>query len=72
MIPRELDDPGPPARVSPAAALGPLTAHLPLLDDARSSFHQLVTVASTVPAWEISYLDATAVDAVAEIVDGAA
>ena len=71
VIPRHPDDPGPPERVSPAAALGSLTAHLPVLEDPRSGFHQLVSVASTVPAWQLSFTDDTAADAVAEILDGA-
>ncbi len=57
VIPRQPDDPGAAERVSPAAVLGPLTAHLPLLEDARSGFHQLVSVASTVPSWELSFTD---------------
>ena len=71
VVPRHPETEGPPERVSPAAVLGPLTAHLPLLDDARSTFHELVSLASTVPSWELSFMDDNAADAVAEIVDGA-
>ena len=71
VIARHPDDPGAAERVSPAAALGSLTAHLPVLEDPRFGFHQLVSVASTVPAWQLSFTDDTAADAVAGILGGA-
>ena len=72
VIPRPPDRPGPPARVPPAAVIGPLTAHLPVLEDARATFHELVSLAATVPSWELTFMDAAATDALVGIVGGAA
>ena len=71
VIPRPPDRPGPPARVSPAAVIGPLTAHLAVVEDARARFHELVSLASTVPSWELTFMDDAAANAVVDILGGA-
>jgi hypothetical protein len=67
VVARPVDDPGPLERIGPAGAIGPLTAHLPVMGDGRAVFHRLTDVVSAVPCWTMSFTDPAVVEALADV-----